>query len=416
MSTKPLRNAAFGLLAGVLYAWFAGAALAQRNEYAIHDFVYGTGNDPFSNPVFDQSTGILYGVTTNGGTNGTGVIYKAAPPDSDHKLWRYSAIYDVPRNAFFSSVQPLVAASGVVYGILYPSGCGSTGCGEVLALSPRPGSGAWSATVLHQFTGGNDGSYPTGPLVADGQGAFYGVSRGGGTGCESGCGFVYKLTPPIGDGRSWDFSVVYNFTGGNDVAFPNGLTMDKQGRLYGWGSFNQQGNKEDVFELTPPSGGGGWTEKILYHFYFSADSCGISGPLSVDADAKLYGVLSGSLSSCGQYAFQLAPSSSDPGVWTKTTMRQFTSSNGGIDPTAPLTLDASGTVYGTIGNTVYMLKPRPGIQGKWNYKPLFMFMLDGRGDGELPWGGVVLDSAGAIYGTTQSGGATGRGVLYRLSP
>jgi hypothetical protein len=98
-------------------------------------------------------------------------------------------------------------------------------------------------------------------------------------------------------------------------------------------------------------------------------------------------------------------------------MHEFTS---GELPDAALTVDAGGNVYGTIdGYRVYMLQPRQGAAGKWNLNALYTFsseeaIVDKKGG--YPRGGVVLDSAGAIYGTTESGGAAGRGVFYRLNP
>jgi hypothetical protein len=117
-------------------------------------------------------------------------------------------------------------------------------------------------------------------------------------------------------------------------------------------------------------------------------------------------------------------------------MHTFTNSNlpGGYQLTAPLTVDADGNVYGTTlsggvnsvpgssfwGGVAFVLKPRPGVPGKWNYTALFDF--DGLGNhtvnatGGVPNGGLVLGSGGLLYGTTTEGGNGGKGVFFSLTP
>jgi len=105
-------------------------------------------------------------------------------------------------------------------------------------------------------------------------------------------------------------------------------------------------------------------------------------------------------------------------------MRTFTNSkmSGGYELTAPLTVDASGNVYGAtfegglygVGS-VFVLKPRPGVPGKWNFMALFAFGTNVKATGTVPNGGLVLAPDGYIYGTTQIGGGGERGAIYRLT-
>jgi uncharacterized repeat protein (TIGR03803 family) len=101
----------------------------------------------------------------------------------------------------------------------------------------------------------------------------------------------------------------------------------------------------------------------------------------------------------------------------------FPELNGG--PTATMTLDGQGNLYGVANGggsgygSVFELQ-RPG-QGKtaWNLTTLYSFTL-GR-DGGFPYGGVVFDRAGNLYGTTSAGGTIGPcqagcGVVFKLAP
>jgi hypothetical protein len=307
---------------------------------------------------------------------------------------------------------------------------------------PKSGAGDWTPKILYTFTG-NDGGGPDGPLTMDAQGALYGVAFGAPGDCQktADCGTVLKLAPPSAQGQSWSLSVLYRFPGGVSGQNPfNGVVLDKQGNLYGSAPFDYPSSKSLIFKLTRPAGAGPWTASILYRFY-PTSTCYSSGPLVIDANGALYGVFSANAAGGGscndganEYVFQLAPSKSNPDVWVKTVIRTFTNSNqaGGYLLEAPLTLDASGNVYGVTegggkaqvngdqtqyGGAVFELQP--GVPGKWVYKALFDFLIDiGSREysttGVYANGGLALDSAGNLYGTTGSGGLGNKGVIFRL--
>jgi hypothetical protein len=69
--------------------------------------------------------------------------------------------------------------------------CDPLGCGVVFKLSPSSQGNLWTETVLHVFTGGSDGSLPTGGVVLDALGNLYGTAELGGTGS----GNVFEITP-----------------------------------------------------------------------------------------------------------------------------------------------------------------------------------------------------------------------------
>jgi uncharacterized repeat protein (TIGR03803 family) len=136
-----------------------------------------------------------------------------------------------------ASPNPLVQGSdGNFYGTTVFGGnnattgaCGEgTGCGTIFRVSP---SGAF--TTLYIFTGGSDGAYPN-QLIQGGDGNFYGTAIFGGVGgCVdsnsnvTGCGTVFRITP------SGSFTVLYEFSGGSNGAYPISLIQGSSGFFYG---------------------------------------------------------------------------------------------------------------------------------------------------------------------------------------
>ena len=145
---------------------------------------------PFAGVVFD-SAGNLYGDTVLGGAEGSGTVYQLSP--SADGTWTERNLFDFP-----SSCSPAcgphtgvtVDAAGNIFGTASASVTGTEGA--VYELSPD-GNGTWNLSILHYFSGGDDGADPSvGPLL-NVSGNLYGTTRaGGGT---KGRGVVYEITP-----------------------------------------------------------------------------------------------------------------------------------------------------------------------------------------------------------------------------
>lgn len=160
------------------------------------------------------------------------------------------------------------------------------------------------------------------------------------------------------------------------------------------------------------------TEQILYEFGMQADSGGQPyAPLIFDNAGNLYGTTSAGGLSLNGTAFKLSPNGD--GTWTRTTLYDFGSIPGdGADPVAGLAFDSAGNLYGTTrvgganGNgTVFKLTPNPS--GYWTETQLYSFQSGT--DGSEPFAGVVLDADGHVYGTTEIGGQ-GYGTVFELAP
>jgi uncharacterized repeat protein (TIGR03803 family) len=100
----------------------------------------------------------------------------------------------------------------------------------------------------------------------------------------------------------------------------------------------------------------------------------------------------------------------------ETVLQHFTGANG-VAPYAGVVFDSAGNLYGTTivggayeNGNVFELMPVAG--GGWREKVLYTFTQPNT----YAYGGVILDSAGNLYGTTFGGGAFGYGTVYELSP
>ena len=227
----------------------------------------------------------------------------------------------------------------------------------LLVLMPAQ---AQTFSILHTFMGAEGCNPLAGPTLDQG-GNLYGTTSG----CGPGPGTVFKVTHV---GRDWTLGVLYNFTDSNDVGNPWArVVFGPDGALYGTTSGRNGTIYGTVFSLRPPS----------------------------------------------------SPCQSVSCPWTHTLLYAFTDVNHGRGPGyGDVVFDAAGNIYGTTivggpngAGTVYKLTHS---NGGWTESVLYSFSTSD-GGGYFPYGGVVLDSAGNVYGTTDAGGAFGLGILFELT-
>ena len=281
---------------------------------------------------------------------------------------------------------------------------GAYGLGTMFKLSPNP-DGSWSESLIHSFSGA-DGAYPDAGLIFDAAGNLYSTTGEGGA---YGVGTVFKLSPnPDG---SWSESVVYNFSGGADGGYPSaGLIFDATGNLYGTtygGDANWGGT---AFKLTP-NPDGNWFESTIYTFR-GRDGRPAAG-LSLDAAGNLYGTtVFGGAYDQGT-VFNLTPK--PDGTWTRSKLHAFKGPDGAHPYHAGVILDTAGNLYGTTADggaydsgTVFKLAPQP--DGSWKLTKLHVFK-----NHQKPFAGLVMNAAGNLYGTAQYGGL-GNGEVFQITP
>ncbi|MBZ5719008.1 MAG: hypothetical protein LAO03_01365 [Acidobacteriia bacterium] len=312
---------------------------------------------------------------------------------------------------------------------------GASDCGTVFQLSPpQQAGGSWTETVLYRFTGGSDGADPNGPLAMDQAGNLYGASQYGGSKFD---GTIFRLSPPAVPGDPWTETILYAFTG-NDGLFPNGVSIDAAGNLFGTTFSGGICDFGTVFELSPPlSQGGAWTEQTLYTFHCngnsSSDGADPFGGVVQGVGGSLYGtnMFLGAFSA--GTVFKLDPPGPGQTTWREKVIYAFQDGADGLYPHSGLTA-FRGNLYGTTEEggtctfanhgcgTVYELSPPPVPKDNWIKTTIYNFT--GGMDGQEPVTEVSFDKQGNLYGTTLGGGnpscrsvfKNGCGVVYRLAP
>jgi uncharacterized repeat protein (TIGR03803 family) len=291
------------------------------------------------------------------------------------------------------------------------------------AVGPPLRSQAASETIVHNFRGGRDGERPAGGLIHGSKGAVYGTTYSGGDRrCK--CGIVFKLSP---SGNGYKESVLYRFRGGTDGAAPAGVIADDTGALYGTtysgGSSTgcYGGSCGTVFKLTPS--GTGYIESILHSFQNGGDGSHPQAGLITDSKGVLYGTTTegGGASQCQPTGcgtvFKLTPVGK---AYTESVLYSFQGLYDGNYPSAGLLSDESGALYGPTyigGQSLFgsVFKLTPSSSG---YVKSILYGFRGQPDGAAPNVRLISDGRGALYGTTDSGGAhhCNCGTAFKLTP
>ncbi|MGC2108912.1 MAG: choice-of-anchor tandem repeat GloVer-containing protein [Candidatus Korobacteraceae bacterium] len=284
--------------------------------------------------------------------------------------------------------------------------------GLVFKMTNRGGN--WLLTPLYNFSGEFDGVGPnTTPTIAS-NGILYGTTANGGS---NDLGSVYRLRPPATPPRSvespWTHTLLYSFGYERDGFGPTGeLTLDQAGNIYGTTEFNGAGGNGMTYELTLSDGE--WTENVLFSPTGYQGAGQIDGGVIFDNAGNLYGVMENG----GQYSmggvYELSPSSSG---WSAQFIYSFADYGTGVAPVGGLIMDALGNIYGSTvtggsgnGGIVFELSPS---DGGWTFT-LLANLTGPRGSG--PTERLAMDAAGNVYGTTVKGGAHQFGSVFKLTP
>jgi uncharacterized repeat protein (TIGR03803 family) len=324
----------------------------------------------------------------------------------------------------FDTNLTLAAGDTVIFSVGPNGGLQNTG----LAATITRQTGTF--TVLHNFTGGQDGANPRSGLTLDQAGKnLYGTAFNGGT---YGVGTAYQLKHK---GSTWPFNLLYTFTGGNDGANPTArVVFGPNGTLYGTTLYDGAGGAGTVFNLRPfPSVCKAalcpWMKIPLYAFAGGTDGAFPElADLLFDPSGNIYGTTYNGGTGNDGYGtvYELMPESG--GGYTESVLYSFQGSDGDR-PVAGVTLDPSGSgnLYGTTTfggdlnctvvyqpgcGTVYELMPAGG-----GWKETVLYTFENGNDGSLPFAGLIFDLLGKnLYGATNSGGSGGGGTIFELTP
>ena len=260
-------------------------------------------------------------------------------------------------------------------------------------------------TVLHAFEGVDGGNPLYAGLVRDSEGNLYGTTNSGGDlACSngSGCGTVFKVA------ANGEETVLYSFKGGADGSAPGArLWRDAAGNLYGTTQAGGISNAGTIFRLNKAG-----KETVLYSFTGGTDGGQPLGGLIRDSAGNFYGTtLHGGLD-----PLQICNSGAGCGVVFKldlagneTVLYSFKGETDGGESIAGLVRDSAGNLYGTtqiggdpdcvggVGCGTVFKLGKTGI-----LTTLYSFTYGT--DGGQPASDLTLDSAGNLYGTAFGGG------------
>jgi uncharacterized repeat protein (TIGR03803 family) len=212
----------------------------------------GDGKNPYAGLI--NVKGTLYGTTYYGGANGDGTVFAITTSGTETMLYSFDGKTGANPDA------GLINVKGTIYGTTENGGttyCSSSfDCGTVFAIT-RSGK----ETVLHNFGGSGDGTYPEAGLI-NVKGTFYGTTMGGGANCSAsyGCGTVFAITP------SGTETVLHSFGGSRDGSYPRAGLINVKGTLYGTTFIGGANGSGTVFSITPSG-----KETVLHSFAGGTD-------------------------------------------------------------------------------------------------------------------------------------------------
>lgn len=328
--------------------------------------------------------------------------------------------------------------AGNLYGTTYAGGSHQAGTIYELSLGGKE-------TVLYSFNGATDSGFPYAALTMDTAGNFYGVAEGG-EGAQEGTAFkldtqrhftvLHTFVGSPNDGESpWsnlildpagnlygvtegggtfqngivykidtsgNFSVLHNFAGEPDGNSPYGaLVMDSTGALYGTSRHGGSAQRGAVFKIDSAG-----NESVMASFVGGEGDSPMAGMIE-DSAGNFYGtLLSGGDDDNGE-VFKMDPTGKI------TTFYEFGGGKRGVNPYGALVMDSAGNLYGTTFQG-----------GLYQYGEVFKFDTSGNAtvlhsfsgkDGAFPYAGLYIDAAGTLYGTTTAGGPNGAGVVYKIT-
>jgi uncharacterized repeat protein (TIGR03803 family) len=353
---------------------------------AIHHFSEPTGYSPEGALVLD-SNGVLYGTTNAGGRKGGGTMFRMVGT-------RYEVLHDFGfETGYVPRAGLTLGRRGELYGTTLAGG--TWGKGVVFRLDP---SGGYRQLPL------SEGASPYAGVTLGPDGSCYGVtSRGGSTASGSDNGTVFKIEPDTDA-----VTTIHTFSGTDGIG-PEGKLLWAHGALHGTAARGGTDDRGTLFALSADGSG--------FAAYKPTKGARFTSGLTMGKDGRLWGVASGNRS-LGSDSFI-----GSGGIYRidfdgrENVVHRFSPEEGSL-PNNELLLGIDGMFYGTMSaggafnlGTVFRFNPVDET-----LQVLHDFRLSPDDEGVQPRAGLAQDSAGVLYGTASSGGKTGGGVVFRLTP
>ena len=350
-------------------------------------FNVANGANPSGSLIADAA-GNLYGTTGSGGVVGAGTVFKIAA--GSYALTTLAS-FEANTNGGNPSGTLSMDTAGNLYGTTAISGPGNFG--TVFKVT----AGIHTLTNLATFNDIN-GSFPESGVIADAAGNLYGTTKDGGAN-GLGDGTVFKVAA-----GTHALTTLATFSRTTNGKYPNGLTADRAGNLYGTTMQGGANGFGTVFQVAAST----HALTTLASFNGTNGSSPLAGVLS-DANGNLYGTtVSGGIMNSGT-VFQVAA-----GTHTLTTLASFSDGANGRFSQSSLIADAVGNLYGTTvlggaGNGGTVFKVAAGTHA------ITTLATFDNVNGVGPQGGLLADAAGNLYGSTGNGGSNNNGTVFKLT-
>jgi len=361
----------------------------------LHSFdVSPDGASPVT-PLALGSNHKLYGTTSAGGTNSSGVLFSMNLDGTAYLILHH-----------FDTGNGTPNGGGVIEGLdlrLYGTTSLGTDNGGTVFSVQRDGQ---NFTVLHTFTNGPDGSRPMGEFTQASDGVLFGVTHDGGLGD----GTIYSMNP---DGSG--YQVLYSFHKVPDGSQPSAGLLLSGGMLYGTTGAGgaTSGGGGTVFKISPAGTG----YQVLHSFTNQPDGYASAARLVQGSDGALYGTtVAGGTASHGT-VFKL-----DTDGNNFTILHSFTNTPDAVRPDSGVVRGWDNALYGTTFfgggggppgfGAIYRV-----FENGTGYQVVYAFTNTVYGYepyAALAQGPSTPGSAGIFYGMTESGGSFGNGVVFGL--
>lgn len=390
------------------------------------------GTHPYGAVI--ESSGVLYGMTTEGGSQGGGCVYRVNTDGSEFERLKDFVLNGIDGSTPYGA---LTLADDILYGMTISGGSDHLGC----IFNIKTDGTAYKK--MFDFKGYEKGEYPYGSLTLAGD-MLYGMTNMGGA-TNTGC--IFKINK-----NTNEFTNLFDFNVGNG-RLPEGSLIIADSMLYGttFGGGEQFHNGtvfkikidgkdfktlyefDGVLDGKNPRGSLFLKDGILYGTTYIGGAEGLGNIFSLKTDGTDYK----NLLSCGLPGNGAQPQ----GITVSGDIGYGITYNGGLhDIGSIFKINTNGTGYSKLydfdgsngynpygalvinGNTLYGTASAGGANGDGcvfsvntsgtGFKTLFSF--EHTQNGAIPLSTLVL-SGNSLYGMTFSGGVHGFGIIYKIN-
>jgi len=372
----------------ILWLAMAGVSAASDTFTSLASFNKTNGNEPNHTALIQATDGNLYGVTSYGGANGSGAVFRISPSGTLSPVYSFCSLASCAdgENPYTSLIQ---GSNGDLYGTTSAGGASNNG-----TLFKITTSG--TLTTLYNFcslASCADGSGPEGQLAVDGAGNIYGTAYSGGA---SNFGTVFKFS------TKGVLTTLHSFSGADGENPEGGLTA-ASGVFYGTAQYGGAKGDGTVFKITTAG-----VETTL-HSFTGSDGLNPKGWL-VDVAGTFYGTTPYGGANNEGSVFKMTAAGA---VTTLYSFCSLASCADGASVTAGLMQATDGNLYGVTDSggangdgTAYELTLKGVLTT--------LHSFDGT-DGYGPQGTVLQDTNGDFYGFTEFGGSSGDGTVFSIA-